>query len=244
MELLRSDVRWFLHGAKATVPDLYWDTVFTSHRVDYTGELVVKARPLEWARVEAALPPPGMAGRVNALTLCSLSLRPWLESPERCLRDRSEWPEQLAKARVLVKDGEWNQLLEGFCRRNVVTFITEEQAVWHRGQRLGSRLFGVPKGELSSDGFDPKMATQRLIVNAIPSNELQHTLVGAIKDLPLFTQWIGAELLEDEAILWSAEGQSSSFYLYALPAAWWPYFALPRLREHENKGGAPDATVP
>ena len=110
------------------------------------------------------------------------------------------------QGRVLVKDGEWNQLLEGVYRRNVVSFITKEQAIWHRGQRLGSGFFGVPKGELGSAGFDPQTASQRLIANAIPSNELQNTLVDAIEGLPPFTQRIGAELLEDEAFLLVSRG--------------------------------------
>ena len=57
------------------------------------------------------------------------------------------------------------------------------------------------------------------------SNELQD-IRGEIGVLPVFTQWSQLQLMEQEVLLLSSEDMSCAFYLFALPTAWLPYFAL------------------
>ena len=44
---------------------------------------------------------------------------------------------------------------------------------------------------------------------------------------PLFAQWNGLELMENEASLWASDDISCAFYMFELPSACKPYFAFP-----------------
>ena len=81
----------------------------------------------------------------------------------------------------------------------------------HNGEALSSSLFGFPKGELRARGVRPGVRATALIINAVPTNALQEGISGDIKTLPLFSQWLQAEVPQSEAILWSSEYQSCFF---------------------------------
>ena len=78
----------------------------------------------------------------------------------------------------------------------------------------------------------------------MPTNILQEAISGDIKTLFLFSQWLQSEVLESEAVLWSSEDQSCSFYQYAFPKSWWLWFASSRERKCELLGVPPTHVVP
>ena len=67
-------------------------------------------------------------------------------------------------------------------------------------------------------------------MNSQPSNEIQHVILGDIDMLPLFSQWLQLELLDQQCFLWSADDQASAFNLYRLEDAWLPYLVPPSPR--------------
>ena len=245
VSLLRDDVRAFLLARDTPIPELDWKRLTAQSRVGYDGEMILKAQPLSWARVESALPPPGVAGRVSALKLAAPGLRPYLADPRRSLLPERDWPLPLGSTPIRCEPGQWDLLLEGLHARQIVSFIPRDERVTGRdGSVLSVGLFGVPKGEIGAPGFDPLTAPQRLIVNAVPSNLLQRPITGDIRGLPLFSQWLQAEALASESVLWSAEDQSCSFYLYALPRPWWRFFALSRERTRPLPGVPASHVIP
>ena len=58
-----------------------WERILGPMRLDYSGDIVMSGQDVTWARIEPGLPPPGLAGAVDALALCAPPLRPWLREP-------------------------------------------------------------------------------------------------------------------------------------------------------------------
>jgi hypothetical protein len=164
--------------------------VFHTARLWYDGELVVKAQALNWARVEAALPPPGVAGRVSAVRLAAPGLRPYLENPQLSVLARELWLERLARTSVRVEPGD--KIVAGLYARDIISFIPRDEMICHHGSRLASGLFsGSPRASWGPWATTPAAtAPQRLSINAVPSNALQVPIQGDIKALPLFSQWL------------------------------------------------------
>ena len=105
--------------------------------------------------------------------------------------------------------------------------IASSRIVRHNGQAVLNGAFGVCKGkEIWSKKRKKMVAVLRLIINLTCSNALQRQIFGDVHMLPFFAQWIGLELLEEEVLLWDAEDMRCAFYVFLLPEAWWPYFAL------------------
>ena len=70
------------------------------------------------------------------------------------------------------------------------------------------------------------MEILRLIINLVPSNELQDVMEGDVGTLPHFCQWSGIELDMDEILICGSEDISCAFYVFALPDQWCPYFVV------------------
>lgn len=83
-------------------------------------------------------------------------------------------------------------------------------------------MFGVGKGDLNESGDE----LLRLIMNLIPSNELQRTVPGDVDTLPYLGQWGSAQLLAHQVLLWSSEDIKCMFYIFRLPDQWMPYLAF------------------
>ena len=102
--------------------------------------------------------------------------------------------------------------------------------MFHNGAPLLDGLFGVPKGSVLDDGLSLSTCPLRAVSNAIPSNSVQFPIAGEIADMPLHTLWHSWELTAVECALWSADDQSSAFYLFKLPEAWRPCFVIGKKR--------------
>ena len=82
----------------------------------------------------------------------------------------------------------------------------------------------------------------RLIINLVPSNELQEHLEGDLRTLPHFGMWSALELMEQELFVWSGDDISCAFYIFGLPPAWLPWFVLDWPLEPSLWGG--EGTTP
>ena len=97
----------------------------------------------------------------------------------------------------------------------------------HNGRYLTNGIFGVGKGKfITCPKTQQQLELLRLIINLVPSNELQEIIKGDVDTLPHFGQWLSLELLSDEILVWGSEDISCAFYVFALPDAWGPYFVL------------------
>ena len=208
------------------VPVTGWSEFLKARRVGYNGDLLMKGLPLTWNQVEPGLPPEELAGSVDAAGIAAPNLRRYLEDPSLSVKPRNAWPRQLLQTRVRAEAHEWQRILVGLYRRRIITFLTDDELVYWRGEALLNGAFGVPKLEEGQATFDPLRVVLRLIINLRPSNALQNMIVGDMDGLPLFSQWCLCELQEHEMYLYSAEDQRGAFYLYKLAAAWLPWFVL------------------
>ena len=66
----------FLLDRESVVPHIDWDTMLHNSKLDYGGEVALKAKDTTWSRVEHTLPPLNLAGAVDALELAG-SLTPF-----------------------------------------------------------------------------------------------------------------------------------------------------------------------
>ena len=217
----------FLGPDTALVPERDWRKLIDTKRMAYDGEVVAKAQELTMAQVLPGLPPEGVAGSVNAIDLATPRLRALLEDPSLSVKPRSEWPRKLRKARMRIARDEWHQLGAELVRREVVLPMLAEDLVYHNGDYLLNGIFGVGKGTyLEGHQDDPRYEILRLIINLVPSNELQTMIQGDIETLPHFSQWACLELMSSENFAWTSEDVKCAFYVFTLPAAWRKYFAL------------------
>jgi len=217
----------FIGENVAQTPNRDWATLLSESRVSYEGEVVAKAQELTVEQVLPALPPLGIGGSVDALDLCDASLRPLLEDPMLSIRPRSEWPEKLTKARMKIKPDEWEKLGPILVERGICSTLAESELIVHKGDKLLNGIFGVGKKKwITSPETGQTVEVLRLIVNMVPSNELQVPMTADTGTLPHFGQWKGLELLPDEILIWSSEDINCAFYVFKIPPAWLPWFAL------------------
>ena len=244
--LIEKDVEIFLAEGEGCFPELDWDSLFKSAKLEYSGDLVMKATKLSLARALPALPPEGLAGSVDAVALCGEALRPWLVDPARSILPEASWPDVVPPAKVHVVDEDWEPLLAVLHKRGICTFVRDDELVRHprSGEPILNGLFGVPKGAVTDADYSHDSADLRLIVNAIPANSIQEPILGDIADLPLHTLWNQWEVADGESVCWHAEDMTAAFYLFSLPPAWHPYFAIGRRRTEPLPGVAADAVWP
>ena len=218
---------YFMGDNSATLPGKDWSTILEGRRLGYDGEVVAKAMDLSFVQVVAALPPEDLGGSIDALDLCDEVTRNLLLNPEANMKPREEWPPQLAQARMRISDVEWLKLAPELVRRRICGVVEPSDLIVHNGRPLLSGMFGVSKGKTITDpATGAEVDVLRLIINLVPSNELQLPIVGDVSTLPHFAQWIGLELLPDEKLAWSAEDIQCAFYIFRLPPVWMPWFAL------------------
>jgi len=217
----------FIGKDEAKTPNRDWGQLLSESRLSYEGEVVAKAQELTVEQVLPALPPVGIGGSVDALELCDDALRPLLEDPNLSVRPRSEWPAKLTKARMRIKPAEWQKLGPILVERGICTTLSEAELIEHNGDKLLNGVFGVGKKKwITSEETGEAVEVLRLIVNMVPSNELQVPITADTGTLPHFGQWRGLELLPDEILIWSSEDINCAFYVFKVPRAWQAWFAL------------------
>ncbi len=217
----------FIGDDAQAMPGRDWAELLQSRRLGYDGEVVAKAVDLTVEQVLPALPPEDIGGSVNALEVAEADMRKLLANPDLSVKPRDEWPEKLSKARMRISDSEWAILGPELVRRGLCKTLKAAELIMHNGKALLSGAFGVGKGKWITSAKTGKLVeVLRLIINLVPSNELQIPITGDVDTLPHFGQWLGLELLRDELLVWSSEDISCAFYVFGLPNAWLPWFAL------------------
>jgi len=217
----------FIKDDSATLPGKDWGAILQGKRVGYDGEVVSKAVDLTMEQVLPALPPKNIGGSIAALDLASGEMRNLLANPLLNIKPREEWPTELPRARMRIAKDEWMLLGPELVKRKLMKPVHRDELVYHNGKALLNGIFGVSKGKtVKSESRGCDVDILRLIINLVPSNELQWPIGGDVDTLPHFGQWSGLELLDDEVLVWNSEDIQCAFYVFQLPDEWLPWFAL------------------
>ena len=123
---------------------------------------------------------------------------------------------------------EWESIAEVLFERGIIGPIEDEDVATFDGEMILNGAFGVEKAHdppvILEDGSEAPAL--RLILNLIPSNACQLSIDGDIAELPACGQLCATVLAKDETLLWSSADRKCFFYIFRLPAAWWPWMAL------------------
>eukprot|EP00438_Fugacium_kawagutii_P019945 Skav209628 [mRNA] locus=scaffold4224:30594:35975:+ [translate_table: standard] len=210
-------------GGIPRTPTQPWEEEIRGSTISYQGEIVERAEPLEVDRVLASLPPEGFGGAVNILDLCEGRVWEMLSDPKKCLLPAEEMPQVLPQPRVLVKQGEWEQLAKALYDRGIIE-PTEEVISLH-DRLVTNGLFGVKK--VGKDLPDGRPA-QRLIMDLRGSNSVLKIIGGDISTLAGASAFTNIILEDGKLISISGDDLCSSFYLFRLPSSWKPYLTFER----------------
>eukprot|EP00438_Fugacium_kawagutii_P010981 Skav206612 [mRNA] locus=scaffold1562:77884:84170:+ [translate_table: standard] len=208
-------------GGIPRTPTQPWEDEIRASTISYQGEIVERAEPLEVARVLASLPPEGFGGAVDILDLCEGKVKEMLSDPKKCLLPADEMPQVLPQPRVLVKQGEWEQLAKALYDRGIIE-PTEEVISLH-DRLVTNGLFGVKK--VGKDLPDGRPA-QRLIMDLRGSNSVLKIIGGDIATLAGASAFTNIILEDGKLISISGDDLCSSFYLFRLPSSWKPYLTF------------------
>ena len=108
--------------------------------------------------------------------------------------------------------------------RKICVPIEEAANIMHNGDHLLNSIFGVGKHKTLTDADGTQLEILRLIINLVPSNELQEMIPGDVHTLPHFGQWSAVELLPQEVVQWTSEDAACALYVFSLPPVWLPWF--------------------
>ena len=214
-------------------PKINFDIFFRSKGVDYRGEEVRVAQRFSWTSISPAMPPE--VGGVELLDFCTLGTKFYIQNfPDFLVPADKQF---LGRApTVMVGDDDWLEVCRGLLDRRVCGIIPLNQVFHIHGRPLLGGLFGVGKNE-----FVGNVETQRLIMNFVPLNDNCRPVDSDISTLPGISG-LSPFILEDgEIALISSEDIRCFFYLFSLPANWFPFLAFnkllpPELVPNEWKG--------
>ena len=136
------------------------------------------------------------------------------------LRERNTGPMQ---AKVHIEKGAEMAVFELLDERGVITWLPESEVFRDETGECLNGLFGVVKQGKTTPAGRPVL---RVIMNLVPANRLFEVIHGDVQLLPNGTSWIPLVVSEGEE-LWVSQGDmAAAFYLYSVPATWYPYFAF------------------
>ena len=155
-----------------------WESVRRGLGEMYTGREVQKAYSLSWAAIEPHVPGPGEAGRISLSETVAPELKPYVEDPQLLRIPDQELGEVRKSAAVLVDSVEEYDLIVGnLVKAGMLEREVPAETLHIHGEPVYNGLFGVHKGWLEREDGS-WLRTLRLIVNLIPSNQVQTRVPG------------------------------------------------------------------
>ncbi|CAK0804969.1 unnamed protein product, partial [Prorocentrum cordatum] len=194
---LLCEVRVFCDQCSGPMPIVDWESELTAAATSYDGEEIFPAEPLDRTKLLEALPPIDACAAVRAVDVTE----GWIQ--------------------VRASTSEWELIAGDLVTRGILKPIECDEIAEVRGQKVMGGMFGVKKGS-HVKGEGP----QRLVMNIIPSNFIQHAIEGGVPLLPHSDKWKSIVLRSGEVLLWSAEDLKCCFYVCSLCDAWLKYMAI------------------
>ena len=197
-----------------------WTEFFRTRGIDYKGEEVKSALPIQWENVAPALP--GEVGQVALEEVTELGCLHYVSNFREYLLPEADqvW---VKPPKVMVAPEHWECLASNLIKSGIARAIHEDEIFRVQGHLLLNGLFGVSKDEFCN-GFE----VRRLIMNLIPLNSICRGLEGDVATLP---SWAGMSALQLEPcddLLVSSEDVRCFFYIFRVPPSWHGYLAFAR----------------
>ena len=100
---MRVAVDFFLKSSASLLDMPKWAEVIQAKRVDYGGDEVSQALPINLDELLPGLPDAALAASVDASVLVGDNIRHWLFNPQCYLLPEEEWPTEVPRATIQVK---------------------------------------------------------------------------------------------------------------------------------------------
>ena len=231
LELLWEDAVNFVNGDSVKGPNVVrpvtpWKEKLPGLSINYTGDVVEKAKWLTGAQVIPGLPPEGFGGSLEAAEFCSPWVRRHLEDPSLTRLDDSEVAGELPSATVHATQEEWEKIAVQLVQRGVAVVLEEEEIELFRGQPILNGAFGVTKPNKFVDVDGVEKPVLRLIMDFRATNSVHRMLPGSVDSLVGPAKWQAIILGDKQTLVTSGDDLVSCFYLFKVPRAWSRYFAF------------------
>ena len=201
-------------------PPVGWEDFFRCRGIDYKGDEVMTAQPMQWENVKGALPKE--VGGVALAEVVEMGSRHYVLNFEEYLL-AVEDQKYTRPPRVMVPPEEWETFCTELLRLGVFDKIHEDDLHKVEGKPLLNGLFGVSKGE-----FDGPWESMRIIMNLVPVNQVVHSIEGDVGTLPSWAGMTPLSLMPDEDLIISSEDVRCFFYIFKIPLAWHRFMAFNR----------------
>ena len=202
-------------------------------RVSYTGEEVSRPLCLTPPQIEKSLPPVGHGGSIPVSKFLRGRTKFLVENPLENLvpvRERSKGPMQ---AKVHIARGQELEVFKLLESRGVITWIRASEVFSDSAGECLNGMFGVIKpGKFTTSG----LPILRVIMNLVPANRLLEVIQGDVGLLPHGAAWMTLVCSGGEELRVSQADMAAAFYLFALPAAWYPFMAFNFVASGEQIG--------
>ena len=197
-----------------------WEDFFSAKGVDYRGEEVLTAQPIQWENLAPALP--SEVGSVDLREVVTQGSRHYVENFSEYLLPEEDQV-YTRPPKVHVSPENWDAVCEGLLRLGVCRTIHESELYQVKGQPLLNGLFGVNKHEYHQ-GFE----VRRLIMNLIPLNNICKGLSGDVSTLPSWANMSSLHLMPHQDLVVSSEDVRCFFYIFRVPPEWHRFLAFNR----------------
>jgi hypothetical protein len=200
------------------LPDLNFKSFFSEKGLDYSGEEVRLAMPINWKSVESSLPPE--VGCLDIRDFCSGGVAHFINNIDETILPVEDQV-RLKPPSVMIQGDGWEEVAQGLVQRGLCEVVSEDVIFKINGLPLLNGLFSVAKDEIKDD-----IKLARLIMNLKPWNMVSRSLSGDVGTLPAITQLGSLHLHDDDVLVTSSEDLRCFFYLFRTPPAWAKFMAF------------------
>eukprot|EP00438_Fugacium_kawagutii_P027994 Skav202945 [mRNA] locus=scaffold422:428893:433714:+ [translate_table: standard] len=211
--------------------DISWEKFFRVRGIDYKGEEVQTAQPVQWENLSPALP--DEVGTVDLEEVVEHGSLHYVKHFEEYLLPPED--QVFTKPpKVMVAPEHWESVAKGLISKGICRAIHEDDIYKVDGKVLLNGLFGVSKNEFSS-GFE----VRRLIMNLIPLNRICRSMEGDVSTLPSWAGMTALQLHPTEDLVISSEDVRCFFYIFRVPLEWHKFLAFNKVLPVHLTDGRP-----
>ena len=200
------------------ISELSWEKFFQVKGVDYKGDEVLTAHPIEWKCVAPALP--SEVGTVDLEEVVTLGTKFYVGQFEDFLVPEEDMV-PVRPPKVMVLQEHWEEMAQGLIGKGICEVIGEDEVYKVKGQPLLNGLFGVSKHE-----WEGGVEIHRLIMNLIPVNQVCRNITGDVATLPSLSGLAPLFLGKEEQLVVSSEDVRCFFYIFNIPVEWRRFMAF------------------
>jgi len=200
------------------LPDINFQSFFSLKGLDYSGEEVRLAMPINWTSIEPSLPPE--VGCLDIRDFCCGGVAHFINHIDETILPVEDQV-RLEPPSVMIQGNGWEEVAHGLIHRGLCELVCEDSLFKINGEVLLNGLFSVSKDEYKDD-----ILLSRLIMNLKPWNRVSRSLDGDVCTLPAVTQLASLYLHDEDVLVTSSEDLRCFFYLFRVPPSWTKFMAF------------------